>query len=930
MPERPLIIGLGTGRCGTHSLVDVLNAQDGVSVVHEDKPILHWDPTQEDSDVIARFQAKINLAPDKIIGEVALFLLGYTPALLEAFPQARAVVLQRPRDEVIASFARWVRGSARHRRHMNHWQRGARRKRALWDRAFPQFDAPTMEEAIGLYWDWYGRQVEDLMRTYPDRVRQWTMREALNDPSGQREMLQWLGVANPRRHHAWSAWTVKPKRKPAPKPAGRDYTYCIKTFARPNTLRRCLRSIRDRDPARPVIIVDDSKQPYAADVAAETPELNVKVITPGFDVGVSRGRNLAVDAAGTEFVCQLDDDMYLIDETDVPGMISALADGGWDIVTGRMLESKGRVRGWEARFHRSDTVLYAQSCPPQERIQPVDMGMNFLVTRASTMQRFRYCDEIKIGREHMDFFLTVHRGGGRVACYAPSLIGHRHDKANRVYRRMRRDRRKAYDRLVMQRHGLSHVIMPTGEVLTCPENFSRLGPQGKWTDTPAGQSGQDRNGRQPQESPSRRLLGTEDLTVSKKPELAVLYCCHTLDASARANLQTLRWYNPDVCVHIVENSRPTRRDGWRNADQVLCEWYLAHRPDAERFVLIELDMLCTVSLREHFADTWDADISAANVRLPGRDDRWPWWSEVGRLPADMQPHATGAVPLAGILFSRRALDAIAPVICRPEMNDIFAELRVGTVAASLGLKIAETGPHAKCTVKGRGRFRPDQRRRPGLYHKVKGRRAPRILVGALSGSSPLLVRRRESCRRTWFTGVGGREGVDCLFLMGDPGLSKPELRGDELWLPCPDDYASLPQKTHLFCRWALENAEFEYIFKCDDDTYVCLERLLAVPSGLDYCGWKLGKRNYASGGAGYLLSRRAAEIVARDVVEETGPEDRLVGQHLHRAGIALVHDPRFRPWRKLSHTPRPDNDLITGHYCGHIRICRVHRQFARR
>jgi len=210
----------------------------------------------------------------------------------------------------------------------------------------------------------------------------------------------------------------------------------------------------------------------------------------------------------------------------------------------------------------------------------------------------------------------------------------------------------------------------------------------------------------------------------------------------------------------------------------------------------------------------------------------------------------------------------------------------------------------------------------------RDRKPPRILIGALSGAAK--TARRDACRATWLAGIDARDDVQCVFLRGDPGLSKPELRGDELWLPCPDDYASLPQKTRGFCRWALANAQFEYLFKCDDDTYVCLDRLLQVPSGLDYCGWKLGRRSYASGGAGYLLSRRAAEVVARDVVEQTGPEDRLVGQHLHRTGIALVHDPRFRPWRKLSHTPRPDNDLITGHYCGHIRMRRVHRQFARR
>jgi len=417
--------------------------------------------------------------------------------------------------------------------------------------------------------------------------------------------------------------------------------------------------------------------------------------------------------------------------------------------------------------------------------------------------------------------------------------------------------------------------------------------------------------------------------MPERPELAVLYCCYTLDASARANLQTLRWYNPDVPVHVVKNNRPVRKDGWRNADQVLCQWYLAHRPHAERFALIESDMLCTVPLREHFDDTWDADLSAANVLLPGRDDHWRWWSEVGRLPAGMRPHATGAVPLAGILFSRRALDAIAPVICRPEMNDIFSELRVGTVAAALGMNTVETGPHAKRTV-GIHRFKPAERGQPGLYHKVKGRRPARILIGALSGGAPPLVRRRESCRRTWFTGVGGYEGSECLFLLGDPALKCPELRGDELWLPCPDDYRSLPQKTRGFCRWALDSADFDYLFKCDDDTYVCLDRLTQVPAGLDYCGWNVNGRGYASGGAGYLLSRRAAGVVAEKLIEPTGPEDMLVGRHLRQAGISLVHDTRFYPFSRLSRAPQPTNRQITGHHHGSRRILRVHRAMTRK
>ena len=53
-------------------------------------------------------------------------------------------------------------------------------------------------------------------------------------------------------------------------------------------------------------------------------------------------------------------------------------------------------------------------------------------------------------------------------------------------------------------------------------------------------------------------------------------------------------------------------------------------------------------------------------------------------------------------------------------------------------------------------------------------------------------------------GEGIENQVDALFLMSDrTGRSEPWRDGDTLWLPCADDYASLPQKTLWFCRWAV-------------------------------------------------------------------------------------------------------------------------------
>ncbi len=48
---------------------------------------------------------------------------------------------------------------------------------------------------------------------------------------------------------------------------------------------------------------------------------------------------------------------------------------------------------------------------------------------------------------------------------------------------------------------------------------------------------------------------------------------------------------------------------------------------------------------------------------------------------------------------------------------------------------------------------------------------------------------------------------------------------DTVGLDAPDGYNELPAKVKSFFRYALENYEFEWLFKCDDDTYLELSRL---------------------------------------------------------------------------------------------------------
>lgn len=197
------------------------------------------------------------------------------------------------------------------------------------------------------------------------------------------------------------------------------------------------------------------------------------------------------------------------------------------------------------------------------------------------------------------------------------------------------------------------------------------------------------------------------------------------------------------------------------------------------------------------------------------------------------------------------------------------------------------------------------------------RRRTRLVIGILSAAH--YVDRRMRCRRMWTHALPQHADAVWRFFVGRAdGVEDRE--PDVVVLPCPDDYASLPQKTAAMLRWFADRYEFDFLFKCDDDTYVCVERLLAYQPPHEYCGWDVsvsfpGSPRVASGGAGYFLSRRAASLAVNGLAAHpSGAEDSLLGQHLAAEGIDLYHDPKFRWDASPQSMPSPANDLISAHW----------------
>lgn len=149
----------------------------------------------------------------------------------------------------------------------------------------------------------------------------------------------------------------------------------------------------------------------------------------------------------------------------------------------------------------------------------------------------------------------------------------------------------------------------------------------------------------------------------------------------------------------------------------------------------------------------------------------------------------------------------------------------------------------------------------------------------------------QAIRDTWGRGF---KPLQVIFFMGGTG----DTQGDEVYLSCPDDYMSLPHKTKAICQWAGDR--YERIFLCDNDTFIRPDEFHRIthpyvphtdyeghmnklcPIGQtayykDHMGEYPNCHPWASGGIGYFLSRRAAELVATQT-PNVWAEDLWVGQ----------------------------------------------------
>jgi hypothetical protein len=172
LADNHIIIGVGTGRCGTKSLAALLT-EAGANVSHEGAMTrIDWDnPTQ--GQVERGIEYLDAQADGSAGGDVSHAWLPALSSILDARPSARVVGLIRQKGECVESW-------------MTHLSRCVCiRNGTESEKQFPTYDLPNTRagwrEAYSQYWEEYNHRMLGLKFTH-DQIKLFRMRELNTKP----------------------------------------------------------------------------------------------------------------------------------------------------------------------------------------------------------------------------------------------------------------------------------------------------------------------------------------------------------------------------------------------------------------------------------------------------------------------------------------------------------------------------------------------------------------------------------------------------------------------------------------------------------------------------------------------------------------------------------------------------------------------------
>jgi hypothetical protein len=209
-----LVLGLGTGRCGSTSLTALLTTVDGSCATHENPPLIYWQKLPEQIALhVERFALLREFFP--LVFDASHWWGNAVDDILARFPDVRIVGLHRETERCIQSFLK-IKGSGRGS--INHWAPSGNGiwRTNIWDPLYPSYPSPqraadqpdaAKQEAIRRYVVDYNAALAALRERLPDQVL-LIRTEDLAQPAAQQRLFDFIGVSGTISARLLNAGTV--------------------------------------------------------------------------------------------------------------------------------------------------------------------------------------------------------------------------------------------------------------------------------------------------------------------------------------------------------------------------------------------------------------------------------------------------------------------------------------------------------------------------------------------------------------------------------------------------------------------------------------------------------------------------------------------------------------------------------------------------
>ena len=199
MESKKIIIGCGSGRCGTCSLAALLNAQFETCVTHEEGTPLPWNSIDRhyniNRDLILNY-------PQRVVGDVSFWWLRYVGDLVNDFPNIRIVCMKRDKESTVNSLLKCSNiFNANH--YTSEFSKYYDFEKYPLDKpdsvvmrsCFPKYDYP-IKEAMEAYWEEYYNIAMALETSLANNFRVFDI-DVLNSNEGIIDLLTWCGFKYP-------------------------------------------------------------------------------------------------------------------------------------------------------------------------------------------------------------------------------------------------------------------------------------------------------------------------------------------------------------------------------------------------------------------------------------------------------------------------------------------------------------------------------------------------------------------------------------------------------------------------------------------------------------------------------------------------------------------------------------------------------------